>query len=90
VTDPLTLLTELAVEITALRSRLDELEQEGARAGASPWFALDEAADYLRISVRTLDRLIARERVRSMTLGRRRLLHRDDLDAVVERRRGRT
>jgi excisionase family DNA binding protein len=49
----------------------------------SPWLALDEAADYLRVSPRTLERLIAKGRVRSTTLGRRRLLHRDDLDTLV-------
>jgi hypothetical protein len=33
--------------------------------------------------VRTLERKIRGRRVRSMTIGRRRLLHRDDLDELA-------
>jgi excisionase family DNA binding protein len=59
-------------------------ELEGMAAGnGSPWLALDEAAAYLRVSERTLERMIARSRVRSSTVGRRRLVHRDELDALV-------
>jgi excisionase family DNA binding protein len=47
---------------------------------ASPWLGLEEAAQYLRISSRTLERRVAKGRVRSSTIGRRRLLHREDLD----------
>jgi excisionase family DNA binding protein len=49
----------------------------------SPWFALDEAAEYLRVSDRTLERLIRRGRLPSTTVGRRRLVHRDALDALA-------
>ena len=49
----------------------------------SPWLSLDEAADYLRVSPRTLERNLSRRRVRSSTIGRRRLLHRDDLDELA-------
>jgi excisionase family DNA binding protein len=56
----------------------------GESRGDSPWLALDEAAAYLRVSVRTLERRIAKGRVRSTTIGRRRLLHREDLDALAE------
>jgi excisionase family DNA binding protein len=66
---------------------LEELVSERVAAavatmpnGGSPWLALDEAAAYLRVSERTLERLISKQRIRSTTLGRRRLLHRDDLD----------
>ena len=52
-------------------------------ATGTPWLSLDEAAGYLRVSERTLERLIAKGKLRSSTLGRRRLLHRDDLDALA-------
>jgi excisionase family DNA binding protein len=58
----------------------------GDSSASSPWLAIDEAAAYLRVSVRTLERRIANGSVRSITLGRRRLLHRDDLDALAEGR----
>lgn len=81
--DPLTLLAELAAEVTALRARVDDLENNGARDAGSPWLSVREAAGYLCVSERKLQRLIARDRVRSTTLGRRRLLHRDDLDELA-------
>jgi excisionase family DNA binding protein len=49
----------------------------------SPWLSIQEAAGYLRTSERTIQRLVKRGRLRSTTLGRRRLLHRDDLDTFV-------
>jgi excisionase family DNA binding protein len=63
--------------------QLDARGEADCGAAGSPWLALDEAATYLRISVRTLERWIAKGRVRSTTIGRRRLLHRDDLDALA-------
>ena len=51
--------------------------------GGSPWLSEDEAGDYLRVSKRTVQRLIKNKRVRSTTIGRRRLLHRDDLDRAA-------
>jgi excisionase family DNA binding protein len=56
---------------------------------APPWLALDEAAAYMRVSERTLERRIKSGRVRSTTIGRRRLLHRDDLDALAKSDGGR-
>jgi excisionase family DNA binding protein len=53
------------------------------RSDGSPWLSEAEAADHLRVSKRTVQRLVARGRVRSTTIGRRRLLHRDDLDALA-------
>jgi excisionase family DNA binding protein len=47
---------------------------------SSPWLSVEAAASYLGVSERTLERRIAGDRVRSTTIGRRRLLHRDDLD----------
>jgi excisionase family DNA binding protein len=69
---------ELRAELRALL-----LDGEPAEGMPSPWLALDEAAAYLRVSERTLERRIKGGRVRSTTIGRRRLLHRDDLDALA-------
>jgi excisionase family DNA binding protein len=77
---------DLRAELRALL--LDE-EQNEAMGSNSPWLALDEAAAYLRVSERTLERRIAGGRVRSTTIGRRRLLHRDDLDALAKSDGGR-
>jgi|SRR5579871_5230165 len=52
--------------------------------GGSPWLTLDNAADYLKISTRTLERQIAAGRIDSATIGRRRLVHRDSLDALAK------
>lgn len=60
----------------------EELEAAGEQC-SSPWHSLEEAADYLRVSPRTVERQLARGRLRSQTIGRRRLLHRDDLDALA-------
>ena len=57
-------------------------ESEGMPSD-SPWLSTAEAAEHLRVSERTLQRLATSERVRSSTIGRRRLYHRDDLDALA-------
>jgi len=49
----------------------------------SPWLSVAEAANHLGVSERTVERDLARGRLRSSAIGRRRLLHRDDLDAYV-------
>ena len=54
-----------------------------ANGHGSPWLSVAEAAEYLRTSERTVQRLVKRSRVRSSTIGRRRLLHRDDLDSAA-------
>jgi len=54
-----------------------------ARGSGSPWLTLAEAAERLRVSERTVARLVDRGRLRTTTLGRRRLVHRDDLDALL-------
>ena len=69
-----------------LRDELRELlaaEPGGAMAPPSAWLSVAEAAEHLRVSERTLQRMAARGRVRSSTIGRRRLYHRDDLDALA-------
>jgi hypothetical protein len=53
------------------------------RTVESPWYTREEAANYLRVSPDTLDRLnVARSRLGDT---RRLLFHRDDLDATVIR-----
>jgi excisionase family DNA binding protein len=50
------------------------------RGEPSPWLSLADAAAYLSVSERTIERAVARGNLRSSTLGRRRLLHRNELD----------
>ena len=71
-----------AVAARAAELVLERLEAV-ARSGPSPWLSLGEAAEYLRVSERKLQRLVAKGRVRSTTVGRRRLFHRDELDAYA-------
>jgi excisionase family DNA binding protein len=81
------LLAGLAPELVAafellVRELLDEALAE--QSPRSPnWLSREEAAEYLGVSLRTLERSLARGRVHSTTIGRRRLLHRDDLDAFA-------
>lgn len=75
-----------ALEAIAQRAAELVLEQLGKVNGAaSPWLTLTEAADYLRVSERQLQRLLASGKVRSTTIGRRRLVHRDELDVLTAR-----
>jgi excisionase family DNA binding protein len=83
VTDPLTLLAELQSEVASLRERVAVLENGRESNGDQPWLTLTEAADRARVSERTIERLVTSKRIRSTTLGRRRLLHRDDLDELL-------
>jgi excisionase family DNA binding protein len=77
---PLTLPAE-AVEAIARRAAELVVEQIGTGNGSgSPWLSLRDAAEYVGLSERTLEREIARGRLRSSAVGRRRLLHRDELD----------
>jgi excisionase family DNA binding protein len=83
------LLRALAPELVeALEELVEErvaalTHAQAASGNGSPWLSVAEAANYLRVSERKVQRLIRAGRVRSTTLGRRRLLHRDDLDALV-------
>jgi excisionase family DNA binding protein len=56
----------------------------GVAPNGSPWLSLAQAADYLGISDRTIARDLARGRLRASSVGRRRLLHRDELDAYAK------
>lgn len=66
-----------------VREELEQLAEVVGHENGSPWLSVAEAAIHLRVSERTVQRLIARSRVRSTTVGRRRLLHRDDLDRAA-------
>lgn len=73
-------------EDAELREKLRALLiPEPASSTSSPWLNYDQAADYLGVSRRTLERMVAGGRVRSATIGSRVLLHRDDLDAAAAR-----
>ena len=68
---------QLADSVAAI---LAERHQQPER---SPWLSATEAADYLRVSERQLHRLVAQSRIRSATVGRRRVFHRDHLDEMA-------
>ena len=57
--------------------------EEHVSGSGSPWLTVAEAAEYARVSERTIERLVGRGQIRTSTIGRRRLLHRDDLDAYL-------
>ncbi len=79
-------LPDEVVDAIAARAAELVLERIGNENGpGSPWLSLPEAAQYLGVSKRQLQRLVARGKVRSTTVGRRRLLHRDDLDEAATR-----
>jgi excisionase family DNA binding protein len=72
--------------VEAIAERVAELlkERDGSHGSKeSPWLSIADAAAYLGVSERTIERAIARRRLASSTVGSRRLLHRDDLDAYV-------
>lgn len=70
---------ELRAELRALVAA-DGGERRGPQRD---WYSLREAADYLRVSPRTVERLVATGRLPTSTVGRRRLAHRRDLDALA-------
>lgn len=80
----LTLPPEL-VEAIAERAAELVLERVGGGEPASPWLSVDAAAAYLGCSQRHLERAIARGVLHSSTIGRRRLIHRGDLDDYARR-----
>ncbi len=77
----------LAPDVLAALEELVEQRVAEAIADVRPeapvWLPVADAATYLGVSERTLERAVARGLLRSSTIGRRRLLYRDDLDAFV-------
>ncbi len=59
-----------------------ELDAAGAADG-SPWMSIASAAEYAGVSQSTIERAIRRNRLRSTTIGRRRLIHRDELEKAA-------
>jgi excisionase family DNA binding protein len=85
VSDPLTLLSELAAEVSALRSRIDELERD--RAGKR-WLSVGEAAAYLGTTERAVYMRIRRDRIPAAAVrrsGRSVLIDREVLDRALAR-----
>lgn len=84
-TDPLNL---FAPELVQAIERLVDERVKAALANLEPsngrtWLSVADAAIYLGVSERSVGRLLERGRIRSTYVGRRRLMHRDDLDAAV-------
>mgnify|MGYP006271681975 FL=1 len=82
-------LMPLQHELAALRATIQEQE----RPPETPLLTRDEAADYLRISTRTLDAAEAEGEIRAIRIRGRVLYHRDALDAYIRscaEREGRT
>ena len=75
---------ELVAELERLvDERVERALADRAADSGSPWLTLAEAAERLRVSERTVARLVDRGRLRTTTLGRRRLVHRTDVDALL-------
>lgn len=75
---------DVVAAIEALVAERVEQALAGDRGPArSPWLSIPDAAAYLDVSESTVERCVAAGRLRSSTLGRRRLLHRDDLDRLA-------
>ena len=73
--------------VAAMEQLVDErvaaaLEQHAGGNG-SPWLTVAEAAEYARVSERSIERLVERDEIRTSTIFRRRLVHRDELDAYM-------
>jgi excisionase family DNA binding protein len=84
VSEPLAItLSPEAIEAIAHRAAEIVLERDTRDTNTSPWLSISAAASYVGLSEKTLERAIARGRLRSSTVGRRRLLHHEDLDAYV-------
>ena len=60
-----------------------EITQLASSASTGALLTREEAADQLRVSVRTLDDLEASGRLRAVRIGRRVLYHPDTLDAFI-------
>ena len=66
-----------------LKNLRAEITQLTSNASSGALLTREEAADQLRVSVRTLDDLEASGRLRAVRIGRRVLYHPDTLDAFI-------
>jgi excisionase family DNA binding protein len=82
------LLAALSPDLVAAIEELVEervrAEVESVEVNGAALLSLADAADYLAVSARTLERLVAKKRIRTKDIGRRRLFRRADLDAFAE------
>lgn len=51
----------------------------------SPWRSIADAAEYLSVGERTIERAISAGSLKSSTVGRRRIIHVDDLDSYARK-----
>lgn len=65
----------ITIDIDALATAIAE------RLDIRPWMSVDEAAEYLRVSRSTVEKLIARKEIPFSRIGSRVLLNRHELDA---------
>lgn len=74
--------------VEAIERLVDERVEQRLREwngdAVAQWLTIEEAAAHARVSQRTLQRQLAKGRVRSATVGRRRLVNRDDIDRLLE------
>lgn len=85
--DPLTLLSELAAEVTDLRARVDELERN-VRGASKRWLTVRETGEYLGCGDRAVYQRIRRGRIPAEAVkrsGRSVLIDSDVLDRELER-----
>lgn len=73
--------------VDAIQRLVDERLQEALdgreQTAGSPWLSQSEAAEYLRVSERTLQRHVRRQRIQPSTSLGRPLFHREQLDALA-------
>lgn len=80
--DPLTMLAELAADLNALRARVERLEQPTR----SRWLTVDQAAEYLGVTAKAIRRRADRGRLSVVRDGRRVYVDRAALDEAFAAR----
>lgn len=86
-TDPLTMLADLAAEVTELRGRVTELERNG-RGASKRWLTVTETGTYLGCSPKAVYARIERGRIPSDAVrrsGRTVLIDRHAVDRILDR-----
>jgi excisionase family DNA binding protein len=75
-------LQDIEAEIAALRAEIQQM----SKTPSSPLLTREEAAEYLRVSVRTLDAAATEDEIRPIRVRGRVLYHREALDAFIRSR----